>query len=83
MTEKPKKPTPKELVVKWPGNNSILRQWMEITVATDDAKEWIETEAKQFGRLTPPDEYRRHYTYHVGDEYDPSEVYVYLNSYND
>ena len=83
MTGKPKKPTPKELVINWLGMEHPNRRWMEITVATEDAKSWIETEAIQFGRLRPPDEYDRHYTYRIGEEYDPSEVYTYLNSYND
>lgn len=69
------KPHPRqELVIHRPYGNPLL-----ITVHTLDAREWLEAEAPQFGRLYPG---IRMWDLFVDQGYDLQEVGDYLDSYN-
>jgi len=74
-----KKPVPKELVIKDLGV-------LFITAKSDDARQWIETEAPEYGNLTLPGTVRgveSEYMLAISQAYDRDEVIAYLNSYND
>ncbi len=70
-----KKPTPKhEIVVKYhPADFDV---W--IAVASEDAANWIETEAPPFGKLYKEAGQHWPYTLHISATYDVTEVCQYL-----
>ena len=56
-----------------------------MSAKTDDARQWIETEAPEFGNLTMPGTVRgvdSEYMLSISQSYDRDEVIAYLNSYN-
>ena len=74
-----KKPQPKkELVIK----KHVGHTFFDVTVASEDAAEWLKSEAPQFGRLLPDLFSNNKFSMEVGDEYDAGEVAAYLDTYN-
>jgi hypothetical protein len=76
------RPQPKELVVaRMPAIPDLLR----ITVASEDARQWITREAPVFGTLIPPAPAngRSYYLLDIADTYAVAEVAAYLQSYDE
>lgn len=73
MTDKIEKPKPKrKIVVKFLANN-----YLHISYATADAKQWLQDEASSYGVLTPlADQPAMHML--VYGFYDPGEIAKYL-----
>lgn len=72
MADKPKPKT--ELIVSLVGDHIFME------ASTNDAIEWIEQEAKQFGYLDFFENSNK-YMLHVSELYNPLEVAQYLESY--
>jgi len=73
------KPQPKkELVIK----KLAVHTFFDVTVASEDAAEWLKSEAPQFGRLLPDRYISNKFFMVVGDEFDADEVASYLDGYN-
>lgn len=80
--KKVSKPVPRELVVC--PVFGCLSPALRIVTSSDDAKVWIDTEAKQFGVLVSLTTISPgSYTLYVSEAYDANDVLAYLNSYND
>ena len=80
--KKVSKPVPRELVVC--PVFGCLSPALRIVTSSDDAKSWIDTEAKQFGVLVSLTTMSPgSYTLYVSEAYDANDVLAYLNSYND
>ena|GEM_PF-2927782 len=73
------KPQPKKELVISKGTGYTF---FDVTVASEDAAEWLKSEAAQFGRLLPDTFISNKFFMAVGDEYDADEVAAYLDTYN-
>ena len=73
------KPQPKkELTIK----KHVGLTFFDVTVASEDAAEWLKSEAPTFGRLLPDRSISNKFFMAVGDEFDADEVASYLDGYN-
>lgn len=70
-----KKPQPKQLAIVWlPENPQTLRLY----VTSEDAAEWVENQAPEFGKLQPCLDQQGEWTLFVDPCYEPAEVKAYL-----
>jgi hypothetical protein len=78
------RPQPKELVVTLlPLYSPSSTPALKITVASEDARRWVEREAPAFGKFYPPTEDRPWFMLYIADAYAAAEVAAYLQSYNE
>lgn len=78
------RPQPKELVVTLlPLFSPSASPALKITVASEDARRWIEREAPVFGKFYPPIDCIPYFVLFVADTYNAAEVLAYLQSYSD